>query len=660
MNPAAMAHGALRRSEPSSEPMRVTTPKGPTAFQLSSIVLGAAGGLVLGGLMLALGRSELAHWIWGAALAPALIYLCAEIVIKLRRGNPGLDIVAAFAMVFALALGETLAGAVVALMYSGGQVLEHLAQRRAHREMTALLSRVPKTAARHAGMSIERIPIEAIVPGDRVLIESGEAVAADGTVAEGLAVLDQSMLTGEALPVHRREGQSVPSGSINLGSAFDLIVTRAASESAYAAIVRLVESAQNVKAPMVRLADGYGLWFLAATAIVVAVTWLISQEPIRALAVLVVATPCPLILAVPVAIMSGLSHCAKHGVLVKEGGALETLARVNAVVIDKTGTLTEGRARLVKVEAFGGFSESDVLRLAATLDLASHHVVAAALVSAAAERGLALSRPTDVLETPGIGIEGMVEGRRVAVGGGGYVGKRLSGFAAPIVEPAESAAQFSVMLAVDGELAGRLVLADELRDDTAESIHRFRGAGVRRIVLASGDRKDITHAIGDRVDIDEIHSSLTPQDKVAVVLRERKQGCVMMVGDGVNDAPALAAADLGVALGVRGAAASSEAADVVLLVDRIGALADAIEIARRARRVALQSANAGIALSLMAMGVAAFGYLPPVQGALIQEAIDVAVVLNALRALGGGPKHLADTGGKADQPAISEQKRTLP
>ena len=639
--------------------MRAATPKSPTTIQLSSIVLGAAGGLVLGGLMLALGRSELARWIWGAALAPALIYLCAEIVIKLRRGNPGLDIVAAFAMIFALALGETLAGAVVALMYSGGQVLENFAQRRAHREMTALLSWVPKTAARHAGMSVERIPIEAIVPGDRLLIESGEAVAADGVVAEGLAVLDQSMLTGEALPVHRREGQSVESGSINLGSAFDLTVTRAASESAYAAIVRLVESAQNIKAPMVRLADGYGLWFLAATAIVVAVTWLISQEPTRALAVLVVATPCPLILAVPVAIMSGLSHCAKHGVLVKEGGALETLARVNAVVIDKTGTLTEGRARLVKVVAFGGFSESDVLRLAATLDLASHHVVAAALVSAAAERGLALSRPTDVVETPGIGIEGMVEGRRVAVGGGGYVSKRLTSVAT-IAEPAESAAQFSIMLAVDGEIAGRLVLADELRDDTVESIKRFRDAGVRRIVLASGDRKDITHAIGARVDVDEVHGSLGPQDKVAVVLRERQQGCVMMVGDGVNDAPALAAADLGVALGVRGAAASSETADVVLLVDRIGALADAIEIARRARHVALQSANSGIALSLIAMGVAAFGYLPPVEGALIQEAIDVAVVLNALRALGGGPKHLADTGGMVDQPVISKQTRTPP
>jgi heavy metal translocating P-type ATPase len=643
MNAAAMADGSFRRSQPLAEPMRTPTPNGPTTFQLSLIVSGAVGGLVLGGLVLASGRSDIARWIWAAALAPALIYLCAEIVAKLRRGNPGLDIVAAFAMIFALALGETLAGAVVALMYSGGQMLENFAHRRAHREMTVLLSRVPKTAARHAGPSIERIPTDAIAVGDRLLIESGEAVPADGTVAEGVAVLDQSMLTGEALPVHRRNGEPVSSGSINIGSPFDLTVTRPASESAYAAIVRLVEAAQDIKSPMVRLADRYGLWFLAATAIIVAVTWLVSNEPTRALAVLVVATPCPLILAVPVAIMSGMSHCAKHGVLVKEGGALETLARVNVVVIDKTGTLTQGRARLVKVEAFGGFSDGDVLRLAATLDLASHHVVAAALVSAATERGLALGRPIDVAEAPGVGIEGLVEGRRVAVGGAGYVRKRLTDAVGAIAEQTESATQFSVMVAVDGELAGRLVLADKIRDDTAESIKRFRTAGVKRIVLASGDRSDVTHAIGAQVDIDEIHGSLTPQDKVALVVRERNNGCVMMAGDGVNDAPALAAADLGVALGVRGAAASSEAADVVLLVDRIGALADAIEIARRARRVALQSANAGIGLSLIAMSIAAFGYLPPVEGALIQEGIDVAVVLNALRALGGGPKHVADT-----------------
>jgi P-type E1-E2 ATPase len=327
-------------------------------------------------------------------------------------------------------------------------------------------------------------------------------------------------------------------------------------------------------------------------------------------------------------------------VLVKDGAALETLARVQAVVIDKTGTLTEGRAGLVRIETRAGFSSEELLRLASTLDLASKHVVAAALVSAARERGLDLGRPTDVLETPGVGIEGVVEGRRIAVGGSSYIARRLDVPSAPQPDPAASRDELSVAVAVDGQFAGQIILADHVRADVASSIDRFRAAGVRRIVLASGDRPEIAQSVAAQLNIDDIRASLSPQDKVSVVLEERERNCTMMVGDGVNDAPALAAADVGVAMGVRGAAASAEVADIVLLVERIGSLADAIEIARRARRIALQSANVGIGLSLIAMVVAAFGHLPPVQGALLQEVIDVGVVLNALRALGGGPRHL--------------------
>jgi P-type E1-E2 ATPase len=337
--------------------------------------------------------------------------------------------------------------------------------------------------------------------------------------------------------------------------------------------------------------------------------------------------------------MSGISHIARHGVMVKDGGALETLARIQAVVIDKTGTLTEGRARLLRIEPRAGLASEELLRLAATLDLASNHVVATALVAAAHERGLVLGRPTDVQETPGIGIEGVVEGRRVALGGMTFVTNRLQPAARPI-EPSSRHGELSIAMAVDGQFAGELMLADRVRDDIADSIQRFRGAGVSRIVLASGDRPDIVQSVGSHLRIDEVRASLSPQDKVAVVLREREHACTMMIGDGVNDAPALAAANVGVAMGVRGAAASAEVADIVLLVDRIGSLADAIEIARRARHIALQSANVGIGLSLAAMAVAAIGWLPPVQGALLQEIIDVGVVLNALRALGGGPLHL--------------------
>jgi len=402
--------------------------------------------------------------------------------------------------------------------------------------------------------------------------------------------------------------------------------------------VRLVEAAQQVKAPMQRLADRYALWFLAMTVGITGATWIIFEDPIRALAVLVVATPCPLILAVPVAIISGVSRIAKHGVLTKGGAALEALSHVRTIVIDKTGTLTEGRARLVAIDPFGTVSPNEILRFAATLDLASKHVVATALVSAARNQGLTLGKPSGVLETPGIGIEGVVEGHRVIVGSDDYVGKRL-GLPTTSARPAtQRHGAFAVTVAVDRLVAGNLILADEVRADVPKTLERLRLAGIARIVLASGDDRDIVKSIGSRLDIDEIQGELTPQDKVDIVLRERQRGSVMMVGDGVNDAPALAAADVGVALSVRGAGAASEIADVVLLVDRIDRLADAIEIAKRSRFIALQSAYAGIVLSIVAMAVAAMGYLPPVQGALLQEVIDVAVVLNALRALGGRPK----------------------
>jgi heavy metal translocating P-type ATPase len=598
------------------------------------LVMVAIGGLAFGFAAMVLDRPDLSAWIWSIAILPVLMALLVEIVTNIRRGNVGLDMIAALAMAGALAFGEPLAGLVVALMYSGGQFLEGFAERRARREMTALLNRVPKTALRHSGGTLEEVALDAVVPADRILVRTGEAVAADGTVATGSAVLDQSALTGESVPVDRQAGEAVLSGSINLGAAFDLLVTRAPSESTYAGIVRLVEAAQQVKAPMVRLADRYAIWFLVATIAVTAGTGLVTGDPIRALAVLVVATPCPLILAVPVAIISGVSRIARYGVLVKGGAALEALAAARTIVIDKTGTLTEGRARLVAIDPFAGFAPQEVLRLAATLDLASNHVVATALVAAAEHEGLTLGKPDNVRETPGIGIEGDVDGRHVVVGTAEHVRERLgqSG-GTPIISRRDGA--FAVAVAVDGILAGHLILADEVRADVPRTLARFRAAGLNRIVLASGDRTDIAKAVGARLDIDESLGDLTPQDKVDIVLREREHGPVMMVGDGVNDAPALAAANVSVALGIHGAAAASETADVVLLVDRIDRLADAVEIAQQSRFIALQSAYAGIGLSSIAMMFAAFGFLPPVQGALLQEVIDVAVVLNALRALGG-------------------------
>ncbi|MDF1776669.1 MAG: heavy metal translocating P-type ATPase [Rhizobiaceae bacterium] len=582
---------------------------------------------------------------WSAGTVPVLAGLLVQIVRSLRRGDVGLDVVAALSMSAALAFGQPLAGNVIALMYSGGQLLETFAAGRARQEMTALLGRVARTAMRYAGTSLSEVPITAIVPGDRLLIRQGEVLPVDGHVASGTAQLDMSALTGESLPAQVSAGGEVLSGSTLVGAPFDLVATRPAAESTYAGIVRLVEAAQSSKAPMARLADRYSIAFLILTVALAGAAWALTMDPLRALAVLVVATPCPLILAVPVAIISGVSRTARIGVLVKNGGMIEAMASIQTAVFDKTGTLTGGHAAVTAIHAAAGFSEDEILRLAASLDQASSHVVAQALLLAASERKLALSPPGNAVETAGEGIIGIVDQCQVAVGGVPYVtGKLTRGEFANVAGGASGDAQgdaqgdahgnaMTVAVAVDGAPAGMIVLQDRVRADARRSLDAFRAAGISRIVLASGDRKDIASSIGAELGVDLALGELTPAEKVAVVQREAVNGPVMMVGDGVNDAPALAAAAVGVAMGARGTAASSEASGVVLLVDALAPLAKALVIAKRTRRIALQSVLVGLGLSIAAMIAAAFGFLPPIQGALLQEVIDVAVILNALRAL---------------------------
>ena len=594
----------------------------------------AAAGLAAGFIARFTGLGAWSDVIWAAVTIPVLLALLVEIVTSLRRGDLGLDVVAALSMTAALVVGQELAAAIVALMYAGGQYLESFAERAARREMTALLARVPRWALRHRDGRLEEVALDLVMPGDRLLVRQGDVVAVDGAVAKGVAVLDQSALTGEALPVQRDIGQPVMSGSTNVGEAFDLLASARAEESTYAGIVRLVEAAQRARAPMSRLADRYAILFLAVTVALAGAAWALTADPIRAVAVLVVATPCPLILAVPVAIVSGLSRAAKLGILIKGGKAIEALAGVRSLVIDKTGTLTLGQARLVDTRAAGGCAADEVLRLAASLDQASKHVIAQTVVAEARARALKLAVPSGVAETPGEGVSGKVEGHEVMVGGLRYVesrtGQNLRGLAGE-----RQPGALAVAVAVDGKAAGVLILSDELRAGTEQLLRTLRAIGIDRIVLATGDRHEVARFVAAGLSVDSVRSELTPDQKILVVLSERKNGPVMMIGDGVNDAPALAAADVGLAMGAKGAAASAEAADVVLLVDQLDRVLPAIAIARRSRVIALQSVVAGMGLSIAAMIAAAFGYLPPVEGALLQEVIDVLVIFNALRALRG-------------------------
>jgi heavy metal translocating P-type ATPase len=581
------------------------------------MVIWPATGLLLG---LAMQLSGWQHWdglIWAVATVPVLVVLLIEILVSLRRDDVGLDVIAALSMLAALVFAEYLAAVVVAVMYAGGQYLESFAERRARREMTALLARQPRSALRYRNGRLEEVALEAIEPGDRLVIRKGDVVPVDGTIAEGLAVLDQSALTGESMPVQHEVGDTVMSGSTNAGEVFELAALRRAAESTYAGIVRLVAAAQRSRAPMSRLADRYAMVFLAATIALAGGAWLWTGDPIRAVAVLVVATPCPLILAVPVAIVSGLSRAAKQGILIKGGQALETLARVRALVIDKTGTLTHGRARIVSTKLISPMPADELLRVAASLDQASRHVIAQTIVDAAHDKGLELTAPSHVVEAPGEGVEGLVDGRRVIVGGLRFVSARVAQAGPSELRADRPPGAAAIAVGIDGKLAGIMIFADELRVGTEALLRKLKALGVERIVIATGDRREVAEMVSKGLPIDAVRSELSPDQKTLVVLSERKNGPVMMIGDGVNDAPALAAADLGVAMGAKGAVGVAGGAGGGVLRGSI----------------ALESVFSGLGLSIAGMIAAALGFITPVQGAILQEMIDMAVILNSLRAL---------------------------
>jgi heavy metal translocating P-type ATPase len=606
-------------------------------------------GLAIGGALRLLGREDLASATWGGTILVALAPLVLSTARALRRGALGVDLIALLAMAGALLLGENLAGAVIALMLSGGQALEAFAGARARRDLSALARAAPHVAHRSDTGGFATIPVEAVNAGDSLLVKAGEVVPVDGIVDDDTAVLDEATLSGEARPVERARGDAVLSGVLNAGSAFRMRATRTAADSTYTHIVRLVEAAQASKAPLVRLADRYAVGFLALTLASAALAWALSGDPRRALAVLVVATPCPLILAAPIAIVSGISRAARRGLVIKGGAALETLARARILFLDKTGTLTTGRPTVWDVETFGAMDSDEIVGLAASLDQVSPHVLASAIVRMARERGLALSLPSGVVEEPGTGIRGIVDGRLVAVGKRSWVepGVPESTRARRVRRRASLEGSTNVFVSIDGCLAGVLLIEDPIRADAARTVRKLRKAGFVEVVMLTGDRADLAETVGAAIGADAVLAERLPIDKAEAVRAARARGPTVMVGDGINDAPALAAADVGVALGARGATVSSEASDVVLIVDRLDRLADAVAIAGRSRRIALESILAGIALSLVAMGFAAAGALAPVAGALVQEAIDVAVILNALRALGGGRTHAPDARGAA-------------
>ncbi|HEX6255092.1 MAG TPA: heavy metal translocating P-type ATPase [Euzebyales bacterium] len=604
---------------------------GITQFRVTLLAVAAGGVLAL------TGTNDAAEVVWAVVTAVTAAGLAVAIVRDLLQRRAGVDVIALMAMVGALALGQHLAGAVIALMLTGGQALEAFAAGRARHELTALLAGAPRTARRIVGARLERVDVDAVVPGDALLVRSGEAVPVDAVVTGPVGMFDESALTGETRPVARHNHARVASGAVNAGAPVTLRAVASARDSTYAGIVHLVRHAAEARTPFTRMADRYAIAFVPVTIAIAAGAWVASGDPVRALAVLVVATPCPLILAVPIALVSGVSVAARRGLIVKGAAPLEQLAVASSVVFDKTGTLTAGAPHVADIVTVPHVTPDELLRLAASVEQASAHVFADAIIDAARVRGLPLAFPDDVEERHGGGIAARVDGCRVRLGSAAWIAD-----GGQLPEPVRSAHRrarlegaSAVVVGVDGDVAGVLLLDDPLRPESGGVVRRLRAAGVSHIAMLTGDDRSVAESVAAALALDDVWSDQTPGDKVDLVREwsDRDDRVTVMVGDGVNDAPALAGADVGIAMGARGAAASSEAADVVITVDRLDRLTEGITIARWTRRIAVQSVVAGMGLSLVAMVFAAAGGITVLAGAVLQEAIDVAVILNALRAL---------------------------
>lgn len=599
----------------------------------------AAAGVLIGVLLLPL-NGLAARAVFGAVLLGAGIPLIWNTLKNVLRGRFTVDLIAALAIVGAAALGELLAGALVVLMQAGGEALEDYGQRRANRSLDLLLKRAPSTALRKLDGEFAVVAAADLQVGDLILIRPGAIIAADGIVIEGTGSVDEAALTGEPVPLAKRVGDTVFSGTINLTGSFLVRTTNTAAASKYELIVRMVQQAQGERAPIQRLADRYTLPFTLVTLGASGALWLLAHDPVRALAVLVVATPCPLLIATPLAVLSAINRAAAANIIVKSGAAIEQAADVRTVVFDKTGTLTVGEPALAEVRCFANpdypaDGPDWLLGAAAAVELLSTHVLATAVVEAARARGLVIAPATEVRETPGTGLRGTFDGQSISLGAGKYL--RSEGIAIPEERSAERAAlnaqgKSVAYVAVNAQLAGMLVFSDRVRPEARQLVQRLAELGVLRTVVLTGDAPEAAAAVGAAVGIHDVRSRLQPDQKLEIVRSLSADGTVMMVGDGINDAPALAAATVGVAMGHYGAGIATDAADVVITVENVERVAEVITIGRRMVTVAKQGIFLGMGASGALMIAAALGYIPPSLGALLQELLDLAAILNALRA----------------------------
>jgi heavy metal translocating P-type ATPase len=597
--------------------------------------------LVLSGVLAFAGKGNIANGLLLVMGIIGVLPIIHDMIKSIRAGEYGVDILAVVAILSALALKEYLAAGIILLMLTGGEALEDYAQERAKKELNDLLKRAPKIAHRKIKGGEEDIAVQDIKVGDIIIVKPGEVVPVDGIIKVGESSFDESALTGESLPVERGPKGALLSGSVNQLAAIEMLATATSHDSQYEKIIHLVEEAASSRSPLVRLADQYSLPFTLVSFTIAGLAWLVSADPLRFLQVLVVATPCPLLIATPVALVSGMSRAARHGIIVKNGAALEQLSRLKAIVFDKTGTLTKGAPHVEDVlpQPQTDFTEKQILQLAASVEQASAHTLGTAVVNEAKRRKLKINKASEVEETVGQGITGIVGGRYVSVGKLGYLQylgalfpKRFTDYHHSI----ETQGKTGVFVAIEGVYAGVITFADQIRDETVETLQQISKLGIEDIAMVTGDHYQVAQRIADELELSQVHADQLPQDKLKVVKRlKRAHTPLAFVGDGVNDAPVLAASDVGIALGAKGSTAASESADVVIMLDDLKRVPMAINISRRTLRVARESIFVGIGLSLVLMLIAATGRIKPLNGALLQEVIDIIVIINALRARHG-------------------------
>lgn len=586
---------------------------------------------ILIGIVLQLTHQGLAlAWLFGVFSLAVAAKLFWEMIGELKNGKYGVDILAIIAIISTIVVGEYWATIVIVLMLTGGEALEDYASQRATRELSALLARAPVTTHRqNKDGSIEDVAVTDVRIGDTLAIKPAEIIPVDATLLTDVATFDESSLTGESLPVEHKKGQALLSGSVNGDTAITIKALRTAHDSQYQQIIELVKAASNTEAPFVRLADRYAVPFTIISLLIAGFAWFSTGNGLRFAEVLVVATPCPLLLGAPIAFISGMSRSAKHGIIVKNGATLEKLARIQTVAFDKTGTLTHGQPEVAEITPVKGVDAPELLKIAASAEHQSAHTLAQALQIAAKAKNIAIVRAEHVKETTAQGVEALINGQQILVGKIGF----LREHSLHVDEPKVSVGETAVYVARDGAYIGSISFADKLRENSQETLTKLAHLGVRHTLMLTGDAKVTAQRIAGQLDIEHFHAECLPKDKVDEI-KNIKERPVMMVGDGVNDAPVLAAADVGVAMGARGSTAASETADVVIMLDDISRTALAIAIGRHTMRIALQSIWVGIGISIGLMLVAATGVIPAVVGAGLQEVVDVVVIFNALRAHG--------------------------